>query len=285
MEPVPLRCAFLVCFIPLGCLTEPDLEENKEQEQIEALEEQTETWEERILLHEMFTGSNCGPCQPADEKLLAVLHDNPGEYHLISYQIGSDPYLTSEGVQRRMGYLPDDASSYAIPYLHVDGVNELHPHLVNDEEGYLQADFDSFQALTPLSMEVSATVTGQTVEIEGSYTGLDEVASEDLRLHIAILEKVTYNNVGSNGQTEFHHVMKKMVPDLDGDAVDPIAKGDITEFEASYTFQGEYDPSTGIQNPLNHALAHTVEEFEDLEVLAWIQDSVTWQVYQSAASE
>ena len=57
------------------------------QQESDMESEETET--ERILLHEMFTGSNCGPCQPADEKLLAVLHDNPGEYHLISYQICS----------------------------------------------------------------------------------------------------------------------------------------------------------------------------------------------------
>ncbi len=246
----------------------------------------TEAFEtERILLHEMFTGSNCGPCLDADEKLLAVLADNPGEYNLISYQIGSDPYITYEGVQRRMYYLPPCTGSYSIPYLHVDGVNELHPHTAHDEEGYLQSDFDSFQGPTHMRLEVSRTVEGQTVDIEGSYVAGGEYPSEDLRLFIAIMEKTTYNNVGSNGQTEFHHVMKKMIPDQGGQPIAPIALGETVAFEASYTFNGEYKPDTGLSNPLDHATAHTVEEFDDLEVLVWIQDFETRQVYQSAVSD
>ena len=31
-------------------------------------------------------------------------------------------------------------------------------------------------------------------------------------IHVAVNEKVTTQNVGTNGLTEFHHVMKKMLP-------------------------------------------------------------------------
>ena len=36
----------------------------------------TET--ERIVLHEAFTGSTCGPCQPAAENIKRVLKENSG---------------------------------------------------------------------------------------------------------------------------------------------------------------------------------------------------------------
>ncbi|MEE2751500.1 MAG: hypothetical protein VX519_08710 [Myxococcota bacterium] len=240
----------------------------------------------RLPLHELFTGSNCGPCLEADEKLLAVLYDNPGEYTLVSHQIGSDPYITGEGVARRMYYLPEDAGSYSIPYLHVDGVNELHPHLANEEAGYLQEEFDLF-ASQPSSMglEVSHTLSGQTLSISTTLQATGDYPSEDLRLRVAIVEKLTTLNVGSNGQTEFHQVMKKMVPDEHGTAIPPLVKGDELSFDFSYTFQGEYDPETGIHSQVDHEQAHTVEEFEDLAVVVFVQDDATWRVHQSAESD
>ena len=105
----------------------------------------TET--ERRVLHEMFTGSTCGPCLEADALLTAVLDANPEAHTLISYQIGSDPYVSHEGIARRMGYLPADKSTYSIPYLHVDGATGLHPVEHNDDAGYQQADFDAHQVV------------------------------------------------------------------------------------------------------------------------------------------
>ena len=58
-----------------------------------------------------------------------------------------------------------------------------------------------------------------------------------------------------------------------------------------YTFQGEYDPDTGLprrENPkhyVDHRRAHTVEEFDDLEVVVWVQDQATKEVYQSEWSQ
>ena len=240
---------------------------------------------ERILLHEMFTGSTCGPCYGADEILVGVLADNPGEYTLVSYQIGSDPYISDEGVARRMYYLPGE-SSYAIPMLHVDGVHALHPTQHNDDAGYQQIDFDAFQA-TPafIQLAVQHTVSDQTVDFEVELMPLAELDSTELVLHAAIIEGVTTGNIGSNGQTEFHHVMKKMVPDEDGTPLAPLRRGEPVSLSLSYTFQGDYSSETGYGDPVQHAREHTVEEFEDLSVVVWVQDDESWQVHQSAWSD
>jgi len=34
--------------------------------------------------------------------------------------------------------------------------------------------------------------------------------SRHKKVHIAVVEKVTTENIGGNGETEFHHVMMKM---------------------------------------------------------------------------
>ena len=102
---------------------------------------------------------------------------------------------------------------------------------------------------------------------------------------VAIIENTTFNNVGTNGLTEFHHVMKKMVPDQEGTSLENLTRGEEISLQFSYTFQGEYDDSTGYSNPVDHSSAHTVEEFDDLSVIVFIQDNDSWQVLQSAWSE
>ena len=240
----------------------------------------TET--ERKVLHEAFTGSTCGPCAPATENISRVLEAHSGQYTLLKIHVGSDPYISDEGVKRRMYYLPGEGS-YGIPFVHADGVNGFHPNLMNSEEGYQDADFEAFAAIpSVVEMAVSHTITEQTVDWEIDILPLADIPADDLRLHVAIMEGTTYNNVGTNGQTEFHNVMKKMIPDQTGSPLDAMTRGEAVELTGSYTFQGSYAEAPGISNPVDHSTEHTVEEFSDLEVVVWIQNQETWETYQSA---
>jgi hypothetical protein len=245
---------------------------------------------ERMVLNEVFTGSNCGPCLGADAQILDVLHENEGRYVLLSYQIGSDPYVTAEGVARRMSYLPPEASSYSIPWVQADGWNGFHPVEVNADQGYLDEDFDEFSnEPCHLGMEIDVSVkrvvgpTKEAPQVTARVRLLPGLAypSEDLVLHTIVVEGTTYLNVGSNGQTEFHHVMKKMMAGANGLPIDPLVRGEAVDFEQSFTFQGSYDDQTGISDMLNHNSAHTVEEFDDLTVIAFVQDAQSRQVHQS----
>lgn len=240
----------------------------------------TET--ERKVLHEAFTGSTCGPCAPASENISRVLDAHPDQYTLLKIHVGSDPYISDEGVKRRMYYLPDE-SSYGIPFVHADGVNGFHPNLMNSETGYQDDDFEAFAAVpSVVEMSVSHSVTDQTVDWEIEILPLADVPADNLRLHVAIMEGTTYNNVGTNGQTEFHNVMKKMVPNQKGSALGALTRGEAVELTGSYTFEGNYAEDPGLANPVDHSSEHTVEEFEDLEVVVWIQNKETWETYQSA---
>jgi hypothetical protein len=80
------------------------------------------------------------------------------------------------------------------------------------------------------------------------------------------MEKVTHNNATSNGETEFHHVMMKMIPD---------ASGTPTSFTDRQTFSfNETIDLTGT----------FVEEWDDLIVGLFVQDLGTKEVYQSIYS-
>ena len=142
-----------------------------------------------------------------------------------------------------------------------------------------------------LKIEVDHRVDGQTVTIDWSITAGADFESEDLVVHVAINEKTTSANVGSNGLTEFHHVMKKMVPNKQGSRLGALVAGDIIEDTYTYEFMGDYDPDTGLPSTrvapeerkhyVDHRVAHTVEEFDDLEVVVWVQDKNTDEVHQS----
>ena len=238
----------------------------------------------RRVLHEVFSGSNCGPCGPAAENMTAALSGQNDTYSLLKYQIGSDPYITPEAVARRMLYLPGE-SNYSIPWVVADGRNEFHPNEMEDGEAYGSDDF-AVLAADPayLAIEVAAVTSEQTMDIDITLWPTQDISGEDLRLFVAIKENTTENNVGSNGQTEFKAVLKKFVPDEEGSALDDLIAGDPSTHSFTYTFAGEYDAETSINEPVDHATAHTVEDFTDLDVVVWVQDMATWEVFNSGTS-
>lgn len=269
----------LLVFSTLGCTPESDdgstsIDSGSGMEIAETTE--------RMVLHEAFSGSNCGPCEPAAINIARVLDANPGKYTLLKYQLGSDPYISYEASRRRMYYLPGE-SSYGIPFVHADGENGFHPNLMNEEAGYQQEDFDGFYGVpATVEMTITAEIVDQTVSWEIDILPLQDISGSRLVLHTAIVEGTTYNNVGSNGQTEFHQVMKKMVPNHKGEKMDDLPRGEALHISGSYTFQGEYAEDANYAEQVDHQKEHTVEEFEDLGVVVWLQNTKTWEVFQSA---
>ena len=204
---------------------------------------------------------------------------------MLKFQIGSDPYITREAVSRRMFYLPDE-ETYAIPWVVADGIHEFHPNSMDHGGVYTPEDFDALAALPAyLEVDVSMTVTEQTVDITVDLYPTIDITGENLRLLVAIKELTTFNNVGSNGQTEFHDVLKKFVPNDDGTPLDTLIAGEATTHNLQFTFQGDYDSrdptEPGYLSGVDHSTAHTVEEFSDLAVVAWVQDLDSWEIFNA----
>jgi hypothetical protein len=128
-----------------------------------------------------------------------------------------------------------------------------------------------YDVISPFTMTVEAGAEGTTLVVSGSIYA-DAAQDGDLRLRVALLEKIiTIEDApgGTNGETEYHHVMKKFLGDgTDGTMLDAFMMGDSYDFE--FTLE------LGTVNIYNYG---------QLEVAAWVQDDDTKAVYQAAKAE
>ena len=232
-----------------------------------------ETARPRTTLIEVFTSSTCPPCNGSNVTLHNVLSQNKGRCSLIKNQVNwpapGDPYYTAEGGVRVNFY-----NVNAAPTIYMDGAatGASNPTLINRQT------VPAF-----MEMEIDYTVVGQTVNATVTVTPTIDMAATNLRLYIGIVEKETYNNYMNNGESKFYQVMKKYMPDANGIIVSavPLEANQPIVFEQSWTFQGNYRKPTNASNPINHATEHSVENFDNLTIVAWVQNTSTRAVLQS----
>jgi len=104
-----------------------------------------------------------------------------------------------------------------------------------------------------------------------------------LKFFAVVVEKSTFANVGNNGEKEFDHVVKKIMTGVDGKDLPALTDATATAASASFTFKGFYYIPANAQSPVNLNTANTIENFDDLMVVAWVQDAETKEVFQSVA--
>jgi hypothetical protein len=239
----------------------------------------------RVTLNEVFTSSTCGPCVGGNQNLENIFGVDPSagsnasKWTMVKYQAdfpgSGDPYFTAEGGIRRSYY-----SANSVPRLEIDGQWDDNPG------GLVQADFDGYNA-APAFLNIDATysVSGQTVNVDVTFDPIastSTLSSSNLVYHVAILEHETDQNTGTNGETYFNFVMKKMVPDANGSAIGPFTVNTKVTESVSYTFNGSYRLPNNAGDEINHATEHSVEEFDDLQVVVWVQNNDDKKVAQSA---
>ncbi|MDC1304247.1 T9SS type A sorting domain-containing protein [Salibacteraceae bacterium] len=245
----------------------------------------------RTPLLEAFTSSTCAPCTPGNINVGNVLAAFPGEYSKVNYQMSwpgsGDPYFTNEGGDRRTYY-----GVNSVPNIFTDGLDGI------NSNSYAANIFTSAQNVPAfISMEAEATVNKDVV-YEITNGQLEVVSSKwvlnssswftpvidlpgNLVAHHAINEKLTFLNVETNGETEFEHVMKKMMPDASGESLNAVTANDTVMLSNSHDFVGEYRLSNDAGDPIIHSSEHSIEEFSDLEIVFWIQSPATGDIWQS----
>ena len=231
----------------------------------------------RRPLVETFTSSTCPPCSSANVTAENLFAQNPGQITSIKYQVdfpgSGDPYYTAEAGNRRNYY-----SINSVPRMEIDGQWDENGNSINQQVLNFYKDIACF-----LDITADYSITGQTVDVDIILDPLDvaNYFSNNLKLQVAIIEETTFDNVGTNGETKFEHVMKKMVPTDNGTNI-TLVGGVQQTHNLSYTFNGNYRLPSDASQPINHATEHSVEDFTNLMVVIWVQDETTKEVYQSA---
>lgn len=221
---------------------------------------------ERILLLESFTNTSCGYCgmyNPAMDALIASNSDKIAaiKYH-VSWPSSQDPmYLhnTSENNSRTSYYGVD-----GVPFVVIDGT-----HFSGSPNQVTQSVINQLSALESpmelrLAYEVNEAQNTITVYVMG-HVSTDLTGS--LKLYVGIIEKEIHftSPPGNNGERDFYSVMKKMLPNSTGTVLDEMMAGDYF----TYVFTWE------LANVYNN---------DQLDAIAWVQNSNTKEVYQACRS-
>ena len=238
----------------------------------------------RKVLHEVYTSSSCPPCTLGTSVLKNIFTSvDTAKWVCIKYQMQApltgDPYYTIEARDR--GNTNDVG---AIPHLRVDGATGLitYDYTVN---GLNTA------ATVPAAFRTSGVATidpdAKNVSFEAKLTPVF-TANNDLNLGFfaAIVEKRTERNASTNGETSFTYVMKKfMTNPITGDAFTNVVEGEEISLNYDYTFNGNYRLPDNAGSPINHDYEHSVEDFNHLMVVYWVQDLESKMVLQAGAAD
>jgi hypothetical protein len=225
---------------------------------------------DRTILLEEFTSSTCAPCASFNQVFDPLLETNNANtagsrVGAIKYQMnwpapGTDPSYNPDGLARRT-------------YYGVSGIPS--PWMDGKETNAEQTDIDAaLIAKSPASMNVSAMVVGDSLKVTVNATPYVNAAT-GMKLFVAVCER-QYNYTGTTSQTQYHHAMRKMLPDGNGFAINAVsgtavirnyARKFVTVAAGSTPAQNSYDLWVGMQN---------------LEVVAFVQNTATKEIIQAA---
>ncbi|KAF0202545.1 MAG: hypothetical protein FD170_1719 [Bacteroidetes bacterium] len=207
-------------------------------------------------LIESFSSSTCPPCEPFNTNSLnPFVQQNGDNLTMIKYSMNwpgsGDPYYTADGGVRRTYY-----GVNSVPDLYVDGKKTA------TNAAALNAAYNlTYGTYTYVDVVSTHEIQGNNVIIDANIVPYANYPN--VKVHIAILEELTTGNVGTNGETSFHHVMMKMVPDANGTTANLVS--------------GE---TLNLKHTVNMSTTF-VEEMDDLLVAIFIQDNSTKGIYQS----
>ena len=207
---------------------------------------------QRIPMIEHFSSSTCPPCVAVNNSMNTFCNNNPGRFTYTKYQMNwpgnGDPYYTAEGGVRRTYY-----GVSAVPFIELDGASN---------SGSVNQNVFNQHANQPGYFDVrgSFTTDGNTIHVIADVMPYVNI---EARVYVSVNEKVTTGNVGTNGETSFHHVFMKMLPNAEGTTF-AFTAAEMQRLEFTQNLSGTH-----------------VEEMSDLEVSIWVQNYGSKYVYNS----
>lgn len=181
---------------------------------------QTTNAGDRMMLIEFFTSSTCGPCASNNPILTAYMNSADQDriaaigFHMNWPSPGNDPmYLhnPTDNTTRRNYY-----GVNAIPAGFFDGINSVPlPYSQSTFQSYYDSRKD---ILSPVTIIVRDSTYGDSVLVRVNVLCETFLANPNAFLHMVVYEDVINYATppGTNGEKDFHWVMRKMLPSGSG---------------------------------------------------------------------
>ncbi len=208
---------------------------------------------------EHFTASTCPPCASFNPAFAGYLSGFAGKYTIIRYQMywpgTGDPYYFAESRKRRDYY-----TVTGVPGLICNGAKQM-PYAQSFSVARMEELLTLF---TGMEIGITASVNADKI-VTATITITPEIGYEaGLVAQIVVMEGVTTQNVGTNGEIAFDHVAMGFMPNANGTALAALVPGQPVTL--TYT--------------LDMKTTHN-ETANDLIVAAFVQNNTTKEVVQS----
>lgn len=213
---------------------------------------------QRLVLIEHFTQASCGFCPPWNTAYNNLVSANPGKVVILRYQVswpGYDPMNL-----HNPGEVANRVALYginAVPASRLDGTNVGQ---------VTQSSLDNRYAISsPCTINLSHHLSPNydSILVSMTITATEDMPAS-LKAHIAVIEEHIHfaSPPGSNGESDFYNVMKKMLPNANGTTLPALTTGQSYTINLGWKLKNVYD-------------------IDELAVIAFVQNSGTKEVLQS----
>lgn len=236
---------------------------------------------QRLALFESYTSSTCSPCASINPSLDALLASNSDKIIAIKYHqnfpsTGDPMYIfNTSACDYRFDYYNGSYVPFGVLGTDfADNSGSVDQALINTE----------YSKPAPFTITGTYEIVDNTISINGEITSLVDYASSNLVYHVVVIEDYVHYTTapGSNGETDFYQVMRKMLPDYLGTAMTPQVVNQITTFSESYTFQSNpatyWNGSTYVNTTVNEP---SIVNMDEMKVVVFVQDDATKEVHQT----
>jgi hypothetical protein len=231
----------------------------------------------RMVVIEEGTNASCGPCASQNPTFQAYLENNKDMVIPLKIQAwfpGRDIMNAADSNMHNSRIRYYGIQNIGVPCATVNG-SILDASSANYYNGApadtmaMQQAVESVRGtMSPITLAIEETRNGNTMNIKVTVSSSQALSGAN-KLRVAIAERFRYYaNAGSNGEKEFYNIMRKMLPNLNGETLD-IAAGGSQSFEYSFNI-----PTTG-----QYALDPSM-----LYVVAFVQDDDSKEILQGASN-
>jgi len=225
---------------------------------------------DKLVLLEDFANVSCNPCVISNKIIEQFTSRTFGKTKLAAIK-----YPTNFPSPVDLFYLANSSdcnsrmSYYNILFAPTTIINGTLKPIPSDSNDVKEKIFAEFSEVPKFSLIVNDDITSGNYTITISLSVLDEtdVDFSNLVLHTVVTEtNIEFANPpGSNGETKFFDVMRKMLPNKDGESLASINK------TGTNLFQRQLNLNTGwVQNKIN--------------TVVFIQDKKTKKIYQASST-